>query len=436
MSNAFNYVSFLILCCVQVFVWSRLYDEKVNLKRISLYISLCVMFVLGFITYFYTNAFLRMILDMLIFFSCNYLIFRRKLNEVIVSVIYCHFLLALCDLLIALVVMLFLGIDSAKISDDVFFTSCGNLLISFSLILISNIKIVKRIYLKLLNITSRIKIKIIFFICIFVMICINFLMASVYYSLNSIFIIIINSCFILVYSFIIYKSLNERNINIIIKSHNEHLIESLHQYEEMVDRQRVDNHENKNQLLIIKNMIKKDDKDVVKYIDTVIKDKKEDDETLYTRVKTIPSGGLQGIIYQKMLVMKDENIFFSLDVSRDVRKIELDCLSMDDNYRLCKIVGVFLDNSIEESRKIDDKRIMISLYVDDDYFVIDISNKFSGNVDLEKIDDEGYTTKGEGHGYGLSLVKKILSETNTFENERSIKKNVFKQVIKVKIKNT
>ena len=39
------------------------------------------------------------------------------------------------------------------------------------------------------------------------------------------------------------------------------------------------------------------------------------------RVMTIPSGGLQGIIYQKMLVMKDKNIIFSLDVSRDVRKI-------------------------------------------------------------------------------------------------------------------
>ena len=436
MVRIFNCFSFLVLCISQVYVWSKLYNERINLKRISLYFSLGLMFVLGYITYFYTSAFVRMILDMFIFFCCNYIIFRKKINEAIISVIYSHFLLAISDMLSAIIVMLFLGINSSKISDDLFFTSCGNILISFSLCFICNFSFIKRNYLKLVYITSKFRFKILFIICIFVMLCINFLMATVYYSLNPIFIILINLCFILIYSFIIYRSLKEKNDNLIIKSQNEYLMESLHQYEDMVDRQRVDNHENKNQLLIIKNMIDKKDKDLIKYVNSIIKDKKEDDEVLYTRVKTIPSGGLQGIIYQKMLVMKDEKILFSLDVSRDIHNIDLDNLSMDDNYRLCKIVGVLLDNAIEASRNIDDKCIMISLYIDDNKLIIDISNRFSGDVDINKIDDEGYTSKGEGHGYGLSLIKKILSETDTFENERSIKKNVFKQVIKVKIKNT
>ena len=179
-------------------------------------------------------------------------------------------------------------------------------------------------------------------------------------------------------------------------------------------------------------MIKKKDKSVIKYIDTIVKDQMEDDEALYTRVMTIPSGGLQGIIYQKMLVMKDEHIEFSLDVGRGIRDLNLEDLSMDDNYRLCKIVGVFLDNAIEESRKIDDKCIMISLYIDDGDFVIEVSNRFEGILDIDKLDKSGYTTKGDGHGYGLSLVKKILSETDVFENERSIKRNVFKQIIRIK----
>ena len=181
-------------------------------------------------------------------------------------------------------------------------------------------------------------------------------------------------------------------------------------------------------------MIKKKDKDVIKYIDTIVKDEKEDDEALYTKVKNIPSGGLQGIIYQKMLSMKDNKIKFSLDVSYDVRKINLDNLSMDDNYKLCKIIGVFLDNAIDESLKIDDKRIMISLYVDDNMLIIDVSNRFSGEIDLDKIDQKGYTTKGDRHGYGLSLVKEIVSESDMFINERKINKDVFKQIVKIKLK--
>ena len=138
---------------------------------------------------------------------------------------------------------------------------------------------------------------------------------------------------------------------------------------------------------------------------------------------TIPSGGLQGIIYQKMLVMKDEHIKFSLDVGRGVRDFELEKLSMDDNYRLCKIVGVFLDNAIEESRKIDDNCIMISLYIDYGDLVIDVSNRFEGKIDIDKIDQSCYTTKGEGHGYGLSLVKKILSETDKFDKTEIFDRN-------------
>ncbi len=436
MIKTFNCISFLVLCFAQIFSWSQFYKEKINFKNIIFYLSLLVMFFLGFLTYFYTSAYVRMILDMLLFCLCNFLIFRKKLNEVIVSTIYSHFLLTISDVLCALLVMCFFRVSASEISDDVFFTSCGNLLTSFVFIFFCSRSFIVMFYTKLLNLTSKIKFKYLFLICLFVMLCINFLMATIYYRLNSILIILINSFLVVIYSYIIYRSLNERNNSILIKAENDSLMESLHQYEDMVDRQRVDNHENKNQLLIIKNMIKKNDKDVVKYIETIVKDQMEDDESLYTRVMTIPSGGLQGIIYQKMLVMKDENILFSLDVSRDVRKIDLEDLGMEDNYRLCKIVGVLLDNAIEESRNIDDKRIMICLYVDDNKLVIDISNRFNGNIDFERLDEEGYTTKGDGHGYGLSLVKKILSETDIFENERSVKKDVFKQIVKVKIKNT
>ena len=285
-----------------------------------------------------------------------------------------------------------------------------------------------------MHFTNKFKFKNLIVLCLLVIMSVNFFMAITYYDMKSLYVVLINTLLILIYSFIIYKTIGEKNNNIMIKAENVSLMESLHQYEDMVDRQRVDNHENKNQLLIIKNMIKKNDKDVIKYIDTVVKDEKEDDEALYTKVKSIPSGGLQGIIYQKMLSMKDNRILFSLDVSRDVRKIDLEKMNIEDNYKLCKIVGVLLDNAIEESLKIDDRRIMISLYVDDDMLIIDISNRFDGKIDLDKIDEEGYTTKGEGHGYGLSLVKKLVNGNDCFINERKVNKDVFKQIIKFRIK--
>ena len=436
MSNIGFLVGVIVLSVCEFYVFSVYYSKKFSVTSIFFYLSLFLMVIIGMFNYSYTNGFVKIIMSVILLGFCNWLLYREKLNKTVVSTLYVYLLTTISDIIDALFMIFILKINIDSIKSDVFGSLIGNVSIAIIFLCICYMPIVRKIYLKLVELTENLKLKNIIKLCLLIIISINFLLAFMYYELKSVYVIIINTILLLIYSYIVYKTLNEKNNSMMIKAENDSLMYSLHQYEDMVDRQRVDNHENKNQLLIIKNMIKKNDKDVVKYIDTIVKDEKEDDEALYTRVKTIPSGGLQGIIYQKMLVMKDEKIIFSLDVGRDVRKIDLDDFSMEDNYRLCKIVGVLLDNAIEESRKIDDKCIMISLYVDDGKLVIDVSNRFSGKLDLDKLDEEGYTTKGDGHGYGLSLVKKIMSETDIFENERSIKKDVFKQVIKVKIKNT
>lgn len=428
------FIGGLILFFFESIVWAKLYDEKINFKNAFLYISIIILTLLSILNHMYVNAFVRIVVITVIMCFCNWMIFRKKINEVIISTVFSQLLLTIADVIFALLVVGVFGQDTDFIKNYVFDTFIGNIIVAFIFILISKFKIIKKMYIGLINLTDKIEIDYWGNFCVLLIISLSFLMAIIYYDLKSIYVIIINSLLLFIYSFIVYKSANEKSINIMVKAENKSLMTSLKEYENMVDRQRVDNHENKNQLLIIKNMIKKKDKDVVEYIDTIVKDEHEEDEALYTRVKTIPTGGLQGIIYQKMLTMKSENILFSLDVSRDVRKIDLSNFSMEDNYKLCKIIGVVLDNAIEESKNLDDKVIMISLYVDEGLLVIDISNRFKSDVEVDKIDKEGYTTKGDGHGYGLSLVKQIVDESNgKFINDRKVTKDIFKQVIKVKI---
>lgn len=431
-SNIVLIVSSFFISFSLIYVWSKFYDCKINYRNKFVYVSLCVMAFVGIFNYLYNNVFFRMVIVLFLFCFSNWLIFRKKINEIIISTIYGQALLTLADVICSLLVIILFGANYKMVREDYIFASLGNILISVCFVVLSCIPFVKRFYIRLISMTRSLSIKRLFFMCLFVIVCINFIMVFSFYEVGSILVIVINSVLLFIYSLIIYKSIVEKNNTVLVQAENDSLMSSLHLYEDMVDRQRVDNHENKNQLLIIRNMIKKKDKDVIKYIETIVKDQKEDDEALYTRVMTIPSGGLQGIIYQKMLVMKDEHIKFSLDVGRGVRDFDLSKLSMDDNYRLCKIIGVLLDNAIEESRNIKDKCIMISLFIDSDDLIIDVSNRFEGKIDIDKLDESGYTTKGDGHGYGLSLVKKILSETKAFENERCINRNVFKQIIRIK----
>ena len=425
-------ISFFVLCFAQVVIWSSFYNKKINFKNYVFYVSFITMFLFGIVNYFYIYVIFRMIFTMFLFCVCNYLIFKKDINQTVVSTIYGQSLMIFFDIVVSLLLMCIFKIDFTNIREGDIVTYIGNIFVSILLIFSCRLKFINKFYLKLVLLTKKIKSNYLFFISLFIIISINFILVSTFYEVGTVLVLVTNTILIFIYSFIVYRNIIEKNNSIMVKAENNSLMSSLEQYEEMVDHQRVNNHENKNQLLIIRNMLKKNDKDVLRYIDTIVKDQMEDDELLYTRVMTIPSGGLQGIIYQKMLVMKDELINFSLDVGRDVRNFDLSMLSMDNNYKLCKIIGVLLDNAIEESRKVKDKCIMISLFVDDGNLIIEVSNRFEGKIDIDKLDESGYTTKGNGHGYGLPLVKKILSESDVFENERCIKKDIFKQVIKVK----
>ena len=262
----------------------------------------------------------------------------------------------------------------------------------------------------------------------------NILLAIIYLNYGNLFMLIINLFFMIFYNIIVFQLFFEiySKNNYIVK--NKILLSNLNEYEKMLDYQRINNHENKNQLLVIKSMVEKEDKKTIEYINEIIKEKREDNELMYTKAKRIPTGGLQGLVYQKMLVMQENYVNVVLDVSSNVRKIDFSILSSKMNYDICRIMGIILDNAIEEAIKFNrkEREIVISMYIDE-LFIIEVSNRIKDNVDLDKIYDKGYTSKEKGHGYGLSLLKKIVDENDSVINELKITNDIFTQVIKIKM---
>lgn len=221
-----------------------------------------------------------------------------------------------------------------------------------------------------------------------------------------------------------------------ITSKYETSISSLKEYEVMIDKFRVDTHENKNEFLTIRNMIKdNNDKDtIVKYIDKLVDNKIKDNDKIMKKTAKIPKGGLRATIYSKLCLMDALKIKYNLNISREIRTTDLINLDEDLVLKICKILGVFLDNAIEAVKKLKKKEISVEIYTIDSNLCVDITNNFKGNLDLNKITKEKYTTKGEGHGYGLTLVNKLLEEEpNKLENEKSINRDTFTQTLKIKM---
>ena len=182
---------------------------------------------------------------------------------------------------------------------------------------------------------------------------------------------------------------------------------------------------------MIRNMSK--NKKITNYIDEIIDNKLKDNDKLMLDVLVIPEGGLRGLIYSKLLFMKENNINGNLLVDKKIKAVDL--INVEDSLMLdiCKVIGVFIDNAIDEVLKLKERNIEIAIYFENKELCIEVSNNYKNQIDIENMGNLGYTTKGENHGYGLALVKEIIQNNKKLINEKKINKNIFSQILKIKM---
>lgn len=107
----------------------------------------------------------------------------------------------------------------------------------------------------------------------------------------------------------------------------------------------------------------------------------------------------------------------------------------ENSHDISKIIGVYIDNAIEAASSSTSKEVEIQFYLENNNIVLCLGNTFVGNIDLSKIDAEGYSTKGNNRGYGLPLAKDLLSKhSDILESERTIIHNYYVQNLMIKIK--
>lgn len=417
----------LVLGFMYMYIWGRIINKKYNFKCIKLYYIYVL--VIGIILNFISEmSIFKLLLISILFIPLIKVLFEININTSFMVLILSQIISISIDLIIRCLYKLLFNnyVDTYLIS-----------IISIYIIFIvnyfiSNTKLIKNIIKNFTNKTNRINSISTFILFIIVLISYNYFISNAYYKHDTESLIIFNFIIIIGYSLIIYKFLNiKQNYNSI---NNKYLnvIDSLKEYEDMIDRYRICNHENKNQLLTIRSMIVNKENNIDKYIDTLIDTTITDNEKLMFETSVIPSGGLRAIIYSKMAYMKDNSIEVKLDVERSIRRIDLTLLDNNLILDICKIVGVFLDNAIEEVKKLENKEVKIKLFIENNNLCINIKNKYLKEFNVDKIEKCGYTTKGGNHGYGLTLVKNIIDENrDRLINNRSIDKNYFVQNLEI-----
>ena len=337
-----------------------------------------------------------------------------------------------------LILMMFLSLIFGKEVNSFIDKKYSYFIINLSTAIIASLILLTKIPNKIYNITEKFTEKLknsnVFIYALIILTISITSTAASYLNWSVITVLIINTSLILFFIFVSIKFAKAKNEFDEISSKYETSITSLREYEGMIDKYRIYNHENKNELQTLRNLISKKNTKALKYIDSILDNKIKDNEKIMHKTSKIPEGGLRATIYAKLCTMDELGIKYSLDIAKDIRTVDLINMKEDIVLNICKILGVFLDNAIEAVKDLKTKHIGIEIYLMDGDLCVDITNNYEGKLDINKIGSSKYTTKGEKHGYGLSLVNQIINDyPGVFENEKSITKNTFTQKIKIKM---
>lgn len=220
--------------------------------------------------------------------------------------------------------------------------------------------------------------------------------------------------------FIVYL-LRERMINNRLSSEYDQLLDYIKTYEKVLSKSMKNQHEYQNQLVVIREMVQDRKKDPVSYINNLLHlEEQAIDSKWLVELKNMPDGGLKGLIHYKIDKMNTKNIQVFIDISEDLNKEELWELSDKNLTDITKVVGVYLDNAIEATNDAKIKYIMIEGCLNNGKIDFTFSNTYAGSIDVQQVDNEGYSTKGKGKGYGLGLVKDIINRNKLLEQRREL----------------
>lgn len=360
------------------------------------------------------------------------ILYKQKFIKTLLGLIIIFVVLSISEFVFVGLCMILFNINFSQAINNFIYYLIFNISICLIAYLISIINIVKNSVDYIIKWYNQNEYKSLMFFVFLILIIFTFALYNNFINILPTNLFIVANLFcIAVFVFVIGFFKEKTTKNKIIYEYDQ-LLDYIQTYEKLLDEKNKNQHEYKNQLAVIRLMVK--NKKTISYIDSLLENEVEQDLEIDNKLMYIPKGGLKGLIHYKTNAMKKKKINVFIDVSSELKDSKY--WSTCDKYlqSVSKILGVYLDNAIEASEHSKEKYIIFEVYVEDKNTVFKISNTYSNEINMDKIDKEGYSTKGEGKGYGLALVKDLIEKNDCFSQSREISDIYYIQKLYVKNK--
>ena len=303
------------------------------------------------------------------------------------------------ELIISFIVYVTMGDDNLSPTVYLILVTC---IMSILIYLLNTNKFIKNI--KFSNLFSKYKsINIIilnlfvFFLFIKVLMSNNLMNTRIIIPITILGLIIIGiNCYFNIY---LYKTLNEKKKSEIKTSFNP-LINDL------MGKLKANEHEYKNHLNTIWSIAQVTNQEDIKeklqeYIANVVDDTEE-----FSMLLNVENTIIKAVLYNKGQRAEKLGVKYTYNIKSNFKDISL------DDSELTVILSNLLNNAIEATSMIKQKELEVFIDEDSKFYSINIKNRTEGIKieDLSNIFKMGYSTKGEGRGYGLYNVKDIVDK--------------------------
>ncbi len=424
------YLSILLNSYVLFWCYSKTGVER-KTSKLKYFFSVLIISILVFIVNMCVTTSVKFVLIYLLMCMLYYYNYEEKyLYFTLFKTILIYILMFITDIIASLILMNL----TVPTNPDVInlLKALGTLLNSILMFGLFKINYFVNLLNKFLSMIMKKEAKILTIFAILLLItlwCMGFeyrLHAS-FVSFVSLITIVIFLC--LMVSVMVYQYFNNKEV----ENEKQQLQVLMHEYENVLNQTSENRHEMLNDLLILRSIADKNSSEFTRTLDGIIRQYDTKKFKKYTSLAKLPTG-VKGMIYYKIAFINENEINFDTVVN-GVDYAKFEAMDKDLYYKVCKILGILMDNAIDACVDSDKKKLVVSVYTENEDLCVEIDNSYSGIVDKDGIKKKGYTTKGKNHGHGLTILNRIIDETEELEFEQSIndKDKLFISILKIKL---
>lgn len=165
-----------------------------------------------------------------------------------------------------------------------------------------------------------------------------------------------------------------------------------------------------------------------KYFNEFKKDCKVTNNLSIINPRIINNPGIYSLLNNKYFKATSSNVTFDIEFFLNLNDIAINM------YHLSRILGILIDNAIEEAAKCNDKIVRVSFIKEakNSRSVIIVKNTYTNkDVDIEKIFEKGLSGKENHSGIGLWEVRKYVKKSNNLDLYTSKDDKYFKQELSI-----